>query len=261
MASTISRPSITDDDGSGTTGTIDDANFWDSVFDAIDAMFSGAGAYATLALGGAVSTAGTVTIVKNGATDILATDSWNTNTTNNSTILHRFSTKDAGGTDRVAGYYGMRITDHSSGAIVANHEWLNKSGATLMTLQQTGRLVLTENIEIPVGSVIYWSGRSTMGSATDGLMTFTNQAGTAGATLRFSTDGRLEARNRANSDFADLYAKDGVFTGTVTAPSFDGVATGNLVGLTVGGDGAGTYTTITSITVNSDGLVSDIEGS
>lgn len=52
-ASTVSRSTWTDDDGSGTTGTIiGNARLQADVYDVIDQVFSGAGAYATLELGG-----------------------------------------------------------------------------------------------------------------------------------------------------------------------------------------------------------------
>lgn len=208
MASTITRPSITDDDGSGTLGTIDDAAFWDDIFDKIDQMFAGAGAYATFVFGGAVSLNGILTATINNASFVNILDLWNTNTTNNTGACLRFVTKDAGGTDRVAGYYGIRVTDHSSGAIIAQHEWLNKTGSTLMTLSQAGVLKLHLNhLEIGnSGAVIFWTSSTELFAPANGQLKLTNAGATAGVLLRFSTDALLEVRNRANSAFANVQA-------------------------------------------------------
>lgn len=52
-ASTITRATWTDDDGTGTTGTIlNNARLQADVYDKIDAMFGGSGAYATLSSAG-----------------------------------------------------------------------------------------------------------------------------------------------------------------------------------------------------------------
>lgn len=59
MASVISRATWTDDDGSGTTGTIiNNARLQADVYDKVDAMFAGSGAYATFTFGGAVQVDG-----------------------------------------------------------------------------------------------------------------------------------------------------------------------------------------------------------
>lgn len=60
-ASVSTRFTWTDDDGTGTTGTIVNNAELQKIFDAIDAMFAGSGSYATLELGGKLkidSTAG-----------------------------------------------------------------------------------------------------------------------------------------------------------------------------------------------------------
>lgn len=52
-ASVITRGAWTDDDGSGTTGTIvNNARLQSDVYDKIDLIFSGTGAYTTLTVGG-----------------------------------------------------------------------------------------------------------------------------------------------------------------------------------------------------------------
>lgn len=52
-ASTITRATWTDDDGTGTTGTIiNNARLGSDVYDKVDQLFSGAGSYTTLELGG-----------------------------------------------------------------------------------------------------------------------------------------------------------------------------------------------------------------
>jgi hypothetical protein len=62
MASTITRFSLTDDSGTPASpvgdGTILNNAFLQDIFDAIDEMFAGAGAYATFSLGGILSVAG-----------------------------------------------------------------------------------------------------------------------------------------------------------------------------------------------------------
>lgn len=58
-ASIITRTSWTDDDGSGTTGTIINNAQLQAVYDAIDQLFSGAGSYTTTTFGGNVRLEGT----------------------------------------------------------------------------------------------------------------------------------------------------------------------------------------------------------
>jgi hypothetical protein len=68
--STISRVTWTDDDGSGTTGTIlNNARLSGDIYDKVDAMFSGAGAYTTLEFGGGVTVDGTLTLAGTGLED------------------------------------------------------------------------------------------------------------------------------------------------------------------------------------------------
>lgn len=58
-ASTITRVAWTDDDGSGTTGTIiTNARKNSDIYDPIDAMFAGTGSYTTFEFGGAVKVDG-----------------------------------------------------------------------------------------------------------------------------------------------------------------------------------------------------------
>src|SRR5262245_18451981 len=58
-ASTITRGSWTDDDGSGTTGTIiQNSRLQADVYDKVDQLMSGAGSYTTLTLGGKLSVEG-----------------------------------------------------------------------------------------------------------------------------------------------------------------------------------------------------------
>jgi len=58
-ASTITRDIWTDDDGSGTTGTIlNNSRLQGNVYDRVDAMFAGTGSYTTLEFGGGVKVDG-----------------------------------------------------------------------------------------------------------------------------------------------------------------------------------------------------------
>lgn len=54
-ASVITRTADTDDDGTGTTGTIRNAAWKTAIYQAIDDMFAGAGSYTTFSFGGAVA--------------------------------------------------------------------------------------------------------------------------------------------------------------------------------------------------------------
>jgi hypothetical protein len=55
---TITRTTWTDDDGSGTTGTILNNAQLQAIFDAIDQLFSGSGSYATVEFGGGLKVDG-----------------------------------------------------------------------------------------------------------------------------------------------------------------------------------------------------------
>jgi len=265
MASTISRPSITDDDGSGTTGTIDDAAFWDSVFDAIDAMFSGAGAYATLTFGGSVAIASGILTVSKDSASLVRSQFLNPNTGTIQTDLQIGRGTNANDVYLGVNYSGVAsafIDNRSGGALQ-----FRANGTTTVSLASGGGITVdVGHIQIASSSqVLNWASSTNLWAPADGHVEMTNFAITAGVRFRFTTDARFEVRNRANSDFADVYGKAAVFTGTVTAPTFigdlTGTASGNLTGVSVGGDGDGTYTVIDSITVNSDGLVSAISGS
>ncbi len=62
-ASTITRATWTDDDGTGLTGTvINNARLQGDVYDKIDAMFSGTGSYTTLSCGGDITVTGKATV-------------------------------------------------------------------------------------------------------------------------------------------------------------------------------------------------------
>jgi aryl-phospho-beta-D-glucosidase BglC (GH1 family) len=77
MASAITRATWTDDDGTGTTGTIiNNARLQADVYDKIDAMFAGAGSYATFEFGGGMKCNGLLAAqsTKTGTYGIAATD-------------------------------------------------------------------------------------------------------------------------------------------------------------------------------------------
>src|SRR5256885_16742321 len=58
-ASVIGRATWTDDDGTGTTGTIlNNARLQADIYDKVDAMFAGTGSYVTFEFGGNVRVAG-----------------------------------------------------------------------------------------------------------------------------------------------------------------------------------------------------------
>lgn len=62
-ASTISRATWTDDDGTGTTGTIiNNARLGSDIYDKVDAMFAGSGSYTTFEFGGGVKTDGLLNV-------------------------------------------------------------------------------------------------------------------------------------------------------------------------------------------------------
>lgn len=68
MSVTITRTAWTDDDGSGTTGTIvNNARLQSDLYDKIDLMFSGTGAYTTLTVGGKLRIEGAGLEVKGNA--------------------------------------------------------------------------------------------------------------------------------------------------------------------------------------------------
>lgn len=67
-ASTITRTSWTDDDGTGTTGTIINNAQLQAIYDAIDQLFSGSGSYATVEFGGNVQVDGYL-VLKGSASD------------------------------------------------------------------------------------------------------------------------------------------------------------------------------------------------
>lgn len=56
--STITRTHWTDDDGSGTTGTIINEAQLQAIYDAIDQLFAGAGSYTTFVIGGSLEVVG-----------------------------------------------------------------------------------------------------------------------------------------------------------------------------------------------------------
>jgi hypothetical protein len=62
MASAITRTSMTDDDGTGTTGTVFNNAWKTSVYDQIDQMFAGSGSYATFTFGGSLAVASTLAV-------------------------------------------------------------------------------------------------------------------------------------------------------------------------------------------------------
>ncbi len=68
-ASTITRTSWTDDDGTGTTGTIINNAQLQAVYDAIDQLFSGAGSYTTLECGGGLKVDGVLDLAGYKETD------------------------------------------------------------------------------------------------------------------------------------------------------------------------------------------------
>lgn len=77
MATTISRPTITDDNGTGTTGTVYDAAWMSDFQDRIDAMFNGASVFN---LGGALAL-GRYTTTATGTQNDWAIDTANSGTT------------------------------------------------------------------------------------------------------------------------------------------------------------------------------------
>ena len=82
-ASTISRATWTDDDGSGTTGTIvNNARLQADAYDKIDAMFAGTGSYTTFEFGGALKIDGVTDLVGYKETKTDVTVSSNTITLN-----------------------------------------------------------------------------------------------------------------------------------------------------------------------------------
>jgi hypothetical protein len=76
-ASTITRDTWTDDDGTGTFGTVlNNAILQANIYDRIDAMFAGSGSYATFEFGGAMKSAGRLGAqsTKTGTYTIVSTD-------------------------------------------------------------------------------------------------------------------------------------------------------------------------------------------
>lgn len=140
-ASTLTRPSITDDSGDGVSGTIYNAAFFASIFDAIDALFSstagitlnqagGDGAILTLessdvahGLSGAPSTSTFGSFIKNnGPTGGLWMTGFQATGIDQGALILAGNNKDAGQTTKSTANYGiirLRV-QVNSGAAAAN---------------------------------------------------------------------------------------------------------------------------------------------
>lgn len=236
MASTISRPTITDDNGTGTTGTIQDATFWGDILDRVDAMFAGAGAYATFSFGGKVNVmsslaagpADQISLSGLGSSDLyyVAANYINANGTESVTASGRASWR---AYMRVATDLAIGWDFRAASAAVTT--WTN-----LMKLTSTGVLQIASHLNLlNTSAALFWASSSGIDvSRGDGTLRFSNNAGTAGVVARFTTDARLEIRNQANSAFADIYGKDlhcasGFFTAGVDISG--GIVAGGSVGI------------------------------
>ncbi len=109
----------------------------------------------------------------------------------------------ADGTDTWAA--GLRS---GAGFVIAKGTTVAATAAMLLTATSVAfpGLDLTANTLTTVGDVtigaafnFVWSGRSKLLSTATGLMTLTNNAGSAGVLVDFTTDGTIKFRNRANT--------------------------------------------------------------
>lgn len=98
-------------------------------------------------------------------------------------------------------------------------------GTLAATFTKTGTLKLQGALQFNTTTEsVQWSNQSKITGVGDGVIKLTDNAATAGVGLRFSTDGLLEIRNRANNAAADLQA-DQIEASLYVAGGTSGVAT------------------------------------
>lgn len=268
MASAITRNTLTDDTGAGTDGTIWNNAFHQDLFDRIDAMFSGGGAYATLALGGALSLVGVLKPASNGTTlqianaaasaALMVFDTTNMrvgigNSTSISSLLHltaggsmpsittaitqlviqnNASAGDGAGMMFVAGASGgARIRYATSASAFVDSIDYDYASRTI----SMGRdISIDRHLSfLNSGSQIYWTAGSIITNISDGKIALLKNSGSTGVNLDVATDGRLTVTLRGSATRGDIYASvvnaTGGFVGNLTG-NVTGTASGNLVG-------------------------------
>lgn len=103
------------------------------------------------------------------------------------------------------------------------------AGGALTDIFLTGRVQVSGNLFISAANTIIWGGGSKTalfpgsGAGTDGLLTVSNAAATAGFNLDATTDGTAWVKTRANADTATLKANTFAATGKFT--TYNNVAT------------------------------------
>ena len=119
----------------------------------------------------------------------------------------------------------------------------------------TGSVTAGSSLRAGSGGFIFWNSRSILTSGSDGTMSLTNQAATAGILADVTTDATIKLRNRANSADATLTAGAITASGTVTFGSTNvtnaatGVAAGYKIARgTTALDGANPTTVATGLT-------------
>jgi len=217
MSSAITRSTMTDDSGGGVDGTILNNAWLQDIYDRVDAMFAGAGAYATFTFGGGVAIAAGILTVSNNSASLVRSQFLNPNTGTIQTDLQIGRGTNANDVYLGVNYSGVAnafIDNRSGGALQ-----FRANGTTTVSLASGGGITVdVGHIQIASSSqVLNWASSTNLWAPADGHVEMTNFAVTAGVRFRFTTDARFEVRNRANSDFADIYGKGAVFSGTLTA--------------------------------------------